>query len=339
MTPSVVIAGTGKMGRDIGLALAARGCRVTWLSRCADRLDRFAARTRKRLRRLGTEGAFGLVGEATIPSESLVLESVEEDLDAKQSLFEALRLPEDAALLSNSSSLLPKNVHPRCVGLHFFYPVTMTRLAELIVPAGAPLATVRAARDLIDRCGLDALVQDERTAFAANRLLLPLQAEAARAVAHGADPEDVDEALASDLLLVGPLALMDAVGLDVIAPAVRYYVGRLPASSRGEYGPLVRLLDAMTAAGRRGRKGRDGFLSGIPLPDEVREPATTPIELLDGRELLLRTCCQAVSLGLLTEAQVDLVLLRLLGSDLTLRQALDGRDLARVATEPGTPLF
>jgi len=319
--PPVVIAGTGKMGRDIGLAIAAKGHRVTWLSRSADRLDRFAARTGKRLRKLGAEGAFGLVGDHPIPAGSVVLESVEEDLALKHELLEGLDLPDEVALLSNSSSLLPWDIHPRCVGLHFFYPVTMTRLVELIVHEGAPWATVMAARTLIDRCGLDVLVQDEHTAFAANRLLLPLQAEAARALVTGADPEAVDEALTSDLLLLGPLALMDAVGLDVISPAVRNYVGRLPAEDRDEYSPLVRVLDGMTASGRRGRKGRDGFLSGIPLPDGVLEPASTPADPPDGRELLLRTCYEAIDEGLLTEAEVDLVLLRLLGSDVTLRQA------------------
>jgi len=281
----VWIAGTGRMARSLGAHLLLAGLPVTWLSRDAGRRDelaRFGARAARRAARArgaAPEAGAALLAQGGPAVPGAVLEVVEEDLAAKRAVWAELtpRLPTGCLRLTGSSSLLPEEIGPGLLGLHCFHPVELCPWAELVLPPGAAAADVAGARALAEGAGLQVVEESGPAALLANRLLLPAQALAARAVAAGLPPAEVDAAARGGLLPLGPLALMDEVGLDLIAAAVENYRRRLSPEQAGELDGLRGVLGALLAQGRRGRVAGDGFLAARPLPWAPR--AARPGEL------------------------------------------------------------
>jgi 3-hydroxybutyryl-CoA dehydrogenase len=325
LAPQLLVAGSGKTGRDIGLHFLAAGWGVTWLSRDPGRLAELSRRIGRKVGRPGLPApaaAFRLVGEPGGPDPDLFVETVGEDAAGKRAVFDRVAplLPSRTVLATNSSSLLPAEVHPRCLGAHFFYPLALTRLAEVVVPDGTPPATADRLPEILRGVGLRTIVQSPRTAFAVNRLLLPLQAAAVRALRAGWPAEVVDRASATPLFPVGQLALMDAVGLDVVAPAVANYLRRLPAGEAHEYAGLRSALEELLALGKRGSKNRDGFLAGAPLPFGAgAAPEGTAADLAQEFRAVARVACErALARGEIGAGDLDLALASLFGAETTL---------------------
>jgi len=315
MKGRILIAGTGKMGLDSGLFFLRRGWRVTWLSGAPERRDEFARRIERERRRLedANPGA-AWAGAAQVRllddagdlrdagEPDLFLEAVREDAAQKRDVFSRVAplLTAGTLLASISSSILPEEIHPRCLGAHCFFPLEITRLLELVVPhhAVGDRAT-GALLDILRGVGLHAIVQSSSNAFAVNRLLLPLQAESVRALRAGWSAVVVDGASATPLVPFGQLALMDAVGLDVIAPAVSNYCRRLPPGEAQDFAELDTTLHELIALGKRGKKNRDGFLSGSPLPwaSDVRSPEDAAELARAFRALAANTCTRAIGSG------------------------------------------
>jgi 3-hydroxyacyl-CoA dehydrogenase len=333
MKPHLLVAGTGKMGLDSGLFFLRRGWQVTWLSSDPGRRDEFARRIGRELRRLegadpvaGSPGAaqVRLIDEAVDPDGAdpdLFLEAVREDLARKRTLFQRLAplLPTSTPLATLSSSILPGEIHPRCLGAHGFFPLEITRLVEVIIPAAAGDRVAGVLLEILRGLELNAIVQTAANAFAVNRLLLPLQAEAVRALRAGCPAAVVDRASVTPLVPFGQLALMDAVGLDVIAAAVANYRRRLPPAEARDYAELGETLDGLVAAGKRGRKNRDGFLSGSPLPWSVDAPFREGADELAPvfRALAANTSARAVESGDISAGDLDLALSALFATAVT----------------------
>lgn len=274
MTVDVLLIGSGKMALDIGSYLLGRGRTVAWVSSTRERLEvieRCAAKTLRRLARSATETAqrasfsAHVLGDATIPAAGCVIETTAESLAKKQRFLGSVaQRCGDVLLLSNSSSLLPSRIHPRCAGLHFFYPVALTGVVELVLPEGFG-ARSRAERFAADN-GLQVIVEDERSAFAANRVLVPLQVECMRALRDGVPPEAVDECSAVGEMATGQLELMASVGLGIIRTSVENYAA-IPSPIRADdTAVLSEILSALVE-----RDGHDGstkhaLLRGAPLP-------------------------------------------------------------------------
>jgi 3-hydroxybutyryl-CoA dehydrogenase len=313
MKRHLLVAGTGRMGLDSGLFFLRRGWRVTWLSGDPGRRDEFARRIARELRRLedAAPGA-GRAGSAQVlllddPGElagtgpDLFLEAVREDVVQKRRVFSQITplLAAQTPLATISSSILPGEIHPRCLGAHCFFPLEITRLVEAVIPGEAGARDTAVLLEILRGVGLHAIVQSPSNAFAVNRLLLPLQAEAVRALRAGWPAAGVDGASATPLAPYGQLALMDAVGLDVIAAAVANYCRRLPPGEAQDYAELGETLESLLASGKRGRKNRNGFLSGSPLPWAI--DGTAPGEVVelaeDFRALAANTCTRAIESG------------------------------------------
>ncbi len=313
MKRHLVVAGTGKIGRDCGLYFLRRGWRVTWLSGDPGRRDEVARRIEREVRRLEEAGPGDAgAGEAQVrllddagdfgtTDPVLFLEAVREDISQKRRVFQrvAALLDTSTPLATTSSSILPTEIHPRCLGAHCFFPLEITRLVEAVIPRDVADPDARTLLEILRSVGLQTIVQSEAIAFAVNRLLLPLQAEAVRLLRAGWPAAVVDGASATPLVPFGHLALMDAVGLDVIAAAVANYRKRLPPGEAQDYVELGETLDELIASGKRGRKNRDGFLSGSPLPwaggAPTREEAAELAE--DFRILAANTCAKAIESG------------------------------------------
>jgi 3-hydroxyacyl-CoA dehydrogenase len=324
---NLAIAGTGAMARDIGAFLLGRGWGLTFLSRDADRLQSFQARMARDVRRIardhGTvvEPAFGLVGGPDVArllaSVSGLLETIEERAESKKALFETLvpHLSPIAWILSNSSSYLPWSLHPGCLGSHFFRPVSLTGFLEVVVPAGADHVRVSRLCSLWREAGLHVILQDESSAFAVNRLLLPVQTECLAMLLAGASPEAVDGESAR-ALGVGLLGMMDAIGLETVANAVEAYRSRMEPAEAATLEPLARGLSELLSMGKRGRPNGDGLLVGEPLPWAGGAGTVASDTATRLRTIFHATCRDFTGRGFIESADLRLVLDSLFGPDL-----------------------
>ncbi len=276
----IFIAGAGLMGHGIGQVHAAIGRQVTLYEpdlaraeagrdRIAGNLDRAVAKgkldTAARDQTLDRVGATSDMGAAR--DADLVVEAVFEDVDVKQALWRELDgiAPAAAIFASNTSSIsidrLASAVSPdrreRFVGMHFFSPVPVMPLVELIRGATTTDATEAAIRELTDALGKKLIVSADRPGFIVNRILMPLLAEAMHTYAEGTGTaEDID--LGAKVGLnhpMGPLELADFIGLDICLNVMNVlYEG----FGQEHFKPPQVLID-LVAEGNLGQKTGRGF--------------------------------------------------------------------------------
>jgi 3-hydroxybutyryl-CoA dehydrogenase len=195
----------------------------------------------------------------------LVVEAAPEDVALKQKLFRELStlVRPDAILGSNTSSLSVTEIasaatHPeRVVGMHFFNPVHLMKLLELVRAHQTSDATLEAARGFGEKIGKQLVVVNDHPGFASTRLGLALGLEAIRMVEEGvAAPADIDRAMELGYgFPMGPLKLGDLVGLDVRLSIAEYLHRELGSDT---FRP-PQLLKKMVRAGKLGKKSGEGF--------------------------------------------------------------------------------
>jgi 3-hydroxybutyryl-CoA dehydrogenase len=195
----------------------------------------------------------------------IVVEAVTENTDLKKKVFKQLSdiVRDDCILATNTSSIsvtelstVVKNPE-RMVGMHFFNPVPIMKLVEIIRGLATTDAVVAASREYALSLGKEPITCPDTPAFVVNKLLIPYLLDAVRMVQDGiATPEDVDKAMVHGCgYPMGPITLLDYVGLDTTCHAadVMYEEFREP-----KYAAPV-LLRRMVQAGRWGRKTGRGF--------------------------------------------------------------------------------
>jgi 3-hydroxybutyryl-CoA dehydrogenase len=195
----------------------------------------------------------------------LVLESVVEDLATKQALFcELDRIAKPGAVLATGTSTLPvvelaaQTGRPESVcGIHFFNPVAVMPLVEIVRPLTACDATIEAATAFATACGKQPIVVKDQAGFIVNHLLFPYLNNAVRLLERGvAGRDDIDAAMRGGCNFpIGPLALLDLVGLDTSVAIL----DALYDEFRDPHYAAVPLLRRMVAAGYLGRKSGRGF--------------------------------------------------------------------------------
>lgn len=202
--------------------------------------------------------------EAAVADADLVVEAVPEDLELKRSVFADVEAhgPAEALLASNTSSLSVTAIaaeleYPgRCIGLHFFNPVHIMDLVEVVVGERTDEATLTAAEDYVEGLGKTAIVVTDTPGFATSRLGVALGLEAMRMVQEGvASPRDIDQAMELGYNHpMGPLELTDVVGLDVRLDILEHLTEEL-----GERFRPPPVLRRKVRAGKLGRKAGEGF--------------------------------------------------------------------------------
>jgi 3-hydroxybutyryl-CoA dehydrogenase len=205
----------------------------------------------------------GLVDAAT--GAALVIEAVPERMELKRAVFaEADAVaPPDAVLATNTSSLSITDIQSgtarpgRVIGMHFFNPVHINALVEVVRGRQTSAATVGTALDFVAGIGKEAVLVNDSPGFATSRLGVLLGLEAIRMVEEGvASAADIDRAMELGYRHpMGPLRLTDLVGLDVRLDIARYLHEKLRAE---RFRPPV-LLEQMVAEGRLGKKSGQGF--------------------------------------------------------------------------------
>ena len=202
-----------------------------------------------------------------VKNADLVIEAVYEDADVKTTLWRELdvQAPPGAIFATNTSSIaihrLAEAVTPerraRFIGMHFFSPVPVMPLIELIRAESTAEETVEAIRGLSAELGKQVIVSDDRPGFIVNRILMPFLAEAMRAYEQGlGTAEDIDTGARVGLNHpMGPLELADFIGLDVVLGIMRV----LADGFGFDYLLPPRVLVELVEAGHLGQKTGKGF--------------------------------------------------------------------------------
>lgn len=206
----------------------------------------------------------------------LVIEAVTEDKDIKRELFTRLDavVSPDCILATNSSSILPSCLIPSdsrascMVGLHFFYPVALKDIVELIIPETVSSEVRESLKVFLKTIDRNYLYQNEKNAFAVNRIFLEFQLEAWKIAEEGLlSPAAIDTLIRERFFPLGAFECFDNVGMDIIAPSIRNYLENDPDKSR--FDTLLNRIDELNAAGKLGRKSGEGFFTysqDSPLP-------------------------------------------------------------------------
>ena len=176
--------------------------------------------------------------------------------------------------------------------MHFFYPVELTGLAEVITNSEVNEEKIKQLIDELKSWGIHTIIQNNSNAFAVNRLLLPMQAEAFRLLHEGYPADMINECSKSDQMKIGQLELMDSIGFDVLLPAIKNYVSRMSAIDQKNYEGLITGLEALIQIVKLGKKNRNGLLAGDPLPWKLNDPCLKDIDPLKQRfsQIFINTC-------------------------------------------------
>ncbi len=274
----VAVVGAGFMGSGIAESAARAGSHVLLHELDEGALDRSRKRIETSVARavdtgkMSREEGDALIGRIEWTREfhrlseaDLAIEAIVEDETAKASVFERLDgvLGEQAIIASNTSSipiaqLAAATSRPdRVVGLHFFSPVPVMKLVEVVVALDTSDETVARVEAFAAALGKTAVRTKDRSGFVVNFLLVPYLMAAVRMYEEGfASAEDIDAAMKLGAgHPMGPLTLVDFIGLDVLYAVCDSLYEEF---KRDEYAPPP-LMKRMVAAGRLGRKAGRGF--------------------------------------------------------------------------------
>ncbi|MGD9737374.1 MAG: 3-hydroxyacyl-CoA dehydrogenase family protein [Solirubrobacterales bacterium] len=274
----VAVLGGGLMGSGIAESVARAGVPVTVrdvdrtaVGAARERIDASLAHAEKR-GKVDAEDAERIRGAIQLTTDleeiaaaDLVIEAVPENAELKAGILAQVAgiVSTEALIASNTSSipiaqLAARVPHPeRVLGLHFFSPVPVMNLVEVVVALDTSEQTLAAAHEFAERIEKRAIVTKDRSGFIVNMLLVPYLMAAVRMYEEGfASAEDIDEGMRRGCgHPMGPLTLSDFIGLDVL-----YAIGDslYEEFKRAEYAPPP-LLKRMVASGRTGRKADRGF--------------------------------------------------------------------------------
>ncbi|MBV8065183.1 MAG: 3-hydroxybutyryl-CoA dehydrogenase [Actinobacteria bacterium] len=266
----VLVVGAGQMGAGIAQVVAASGRRVSLHDAADGAVERAVAAIAKSLTRLGAdpdEVLARIAPAADLVPADLMIEAVVEDAHVKTDLFHGadVLLPPEAILASNTSSIPITSLGAatsrpdRVIGMHFFNPVPVLQLVEVIRGVQTSDDTASAIVDLARGLGKTPAEANDFPGFVSNRILMPFINEAAYALMEGvAEPEAIDTiAKLGFAHPMGPLALADLIGLDTCVAIMEVLHEGLGDQ---KYAPCP-LLRQYVQAGRLGRKSGRGFYS------------------------------------------------------------------------------
>jgi len=268
----VLVVGAGQMGAGIAQVVAASGREVLLHDAFPGAVERGLATIERSLAKLHEKGGpdpatvlARITPVEALGEAELMIEAIVEQADAKKELFRAAdeALPAGAILASNTSSipiteLAAVTSRPeRVIGMHFFNPVPVLALVEVIRADQTSDETAEAIVALAHELGKTPAEANDFPGFVSNRILMPFINEAAYALMEGvAEPEAIDTVAKLGFAHpIGPLALADLIGLDTCVAIMDVLHAGL---GDPKYAPCP-LLRRHVAAGRLGRKSGRGF--------------------------------------------------------------------------------
>jgi len=289
----VHVVGAGVMGGDIAAWCALRGLEVTLQDRGIEyiepALDRAATLFSKRIRDESDRAAATARLKADLDGDGvskadLIIEAIFENLEAKQELYEAIQAKKkpDAIIATNTSSIRLEELRtvlnaPReFIGLHFFNPVALLPLVEVIRCEDTDPAVLDRGFAFVKAIGKFPLECSSSPGFVVNRVLAPYMAEAMHLMDEGLELAAIDAAAENFGMPMGPVELVDSVGIDVAL-----HVSEVLGAALGR--PVPELLGRMVQDKQLGRKAGQGFYAwengkavkpprnGGPVPDDTTD--------------------------------------------------------------------
>jgi len=272
------IIGAGTMGRGIALAFTQKEeHRVILCDLDLDLANQALEQLKKELSKLTAKGVISstlyepiLDRITTGTKESvtdchLVIEAVQEKIETKKKLFVALNsiCTKQTIFASNTSSLsiteLNEDMERQVIGLHFFNPVPLMKLVEIVTTKRTPPDLLEKMKNIVTDLGKIPVITKDHPGFVVNRILIPMINEAIGVLASGtATAEDIDLAMKLGANHpIGPLALADLIGLDVCLAIMEVFLHK---TKNKKYQPQELLLKMVTA-GHLGRKTGKGFFT------------------------------------------------------------------------------
>ncbi len=269
------VVGAGVMGAGIAQWLASHGVQTLMTDVSTDAIAKGLSRVsslldegtkRRAMTKKEARESLDRISTATIRvplhQHQLVIEAATESFELKKKIFADLanRCPPDTILATNTSALsvteLAKSVRnpERVIGIHFFNPVHRMPLVEIITHAGNTPDVIATAVVFAQRIGKVPVVVKDSPGFVVNRILMPYLLEAVRMFESGTPADGIDDAMLDFGMPMGPLRLLDEIGLDVAV-----HVGQTLVAAFPDRLPKTGLLDRMVAQGKLGRKSGEGF--------------------------------------------------------------------------------
>jgi len=274
----VAVIGAGTMGAGIASVVSLHN-EVVLIDVSAEQLQKATANVEKTLSKWLEKGLITVEASADaqarlststtldpVAKVDMVIEAVPEIMGIKKSVFSKLAsvVRKDTIVATNTSGLnisemavLLENPS-RVLGVHFFNPVPVMKLVEVIRANTTDETVFRAAYEWIQKIGKDPVEVSEHPGFVVNRILIPMINEAAWTLADGvASAADIDKAMKLGANHpIGPLALADMIGIDVCLAIMENLQAKLPGGKKYESAPALREL---AAANKLGRKTGEGF--------------------------------------------------------------------------------
>lgn len=296
---NVHVVGAGVMGGDIAAWCALRGLQVTLQDReekyISPAIERAAKLFTKKIpdeteRKATTDRLTADIDGKGAADADLLIEAIFEDLDAKKTLYDTLEksMKPGAILATNTSSLRLEDLRTelkeptRFIGLHFFNPVAKLPLVEVVHCEDTDQAVMDTAFGFVKAIGKTPLACKSAPGFVVNRLLAPYMAEAMHLAQDGVALADIDRAAEDFGMPMGPVELVDSVGIDVALN-----VSRVLGEAFGR--PVPDKLKEMVDAKQLGRKSGQGFYrwedgkvqkpesEGSDVPDDIEDRLMLPM--------------------------------------------------------------
>jgi 3-hydroxyacyl-CoA dehydrogenase / enoyl-CoA hydratase / 3-hydroxybutyryl-CoA epimerase len=311
----VHVVGAGVMGGDIAAVCAMRGMTVTLQDtapeRIAPAIKRSADLFKRRMRgdeRRQRDAMDRLIPDVTgegARRADVIIEAIFENLEAKRSLFSRLEsiAKKDAVLASNTSSLKLADIATalkdpsRLVGIHFFNPVPLLQLVEIVQGDRTQPEIARKAAAFVRQIDKLPLPTKDAPGFLVNRVLGPYMQNAFRMMDEGTKPETIDAAMEAFGMPMGPAELADTVGLDICLHA-----GKALAKGDGE---VPEILEKKIALGQLGKKSGEGIYKYIDGKPQKGQPDPYTPALIEALiEPYLHEAQSAVAEGIVSDADL-----------------------------------
>lgn len=275
----VGIVGKGKMGTSLFNCLLDFEFPLVWVCKEKEDVEELEKQVRKRWRRTFRAGVVNRDWYANrldqiqvshspdkLVACNLIIETITEDLFLKRQLFETLDrvTNSDCIFASCSSSIPPEEWYldgrrkDKAVGMHFFYPVPFTNIAELIITRDTSRITLHYSQFFLQHIHKKFLLQQGESAFLLNRVFLDFQAGAYRLCEEkNLSFPEMDDLIVKEFFPVGVFEIFDRVGIDVILNSIDRYTKN--EKNRDFYQPLLNYLEKMVRENRLGMKTAHGF--------------------------------------------------------------------------------
>jgi 3-hydroxyacyl-CoA dehydrogenase len=279
MLKNIGIIGEGKMGTNLLYYLIDLDFNLTWVCSQEADPDKLRRTFNKRLVRTLEAGIIdeerykSILDHINISNNledatscELIIEAINEDIQTKKELFRILDIKVNPGCIftSNSSSINPSELIPsetrkdKFAGLHFFYPIALKNIVEVIL---TPDSSKRTRNELISFLRIihrRFLLLDEKDSFILNRIFLHFQNEAFLLVNEKkASIHQIDRIVRDQFFPMGVFEFFDSVGLDIMLVSIKNYSKNDP--SKEHYNPLISQLQELVSKGRLGLKTKSGF--------------------------------------------------------------------------------